>query len=92
MANGNNEPLHFTRNDAERLKAIEILQTSAEKKLTHLCNTIHQFMNNHKDTTKQVVLNTNFRKTTKKVLLWFFTSSIFIGVLVSIARSMGWLV
>ena len=94
MGNGSKEPLHFTRDDAERLKAIEVLQTSIEKKLTALCDNFSSFViihnTLHTKINEQIIVNTNFRKMTKKILIWFFTSSIFLGALVSIAGTIGW--
>ncbi|MFA7286925.1 MAG: hypothetical protein WC052_04680 [Patescibacteria group bacterium] len=95
MSNGSNEPIEFTRGDAERLIVIETKQTATNEKLDDLATGISTFMNDyslhHVALEKAVAANTRFRKTTIRILLWVISTSGGLGLLAAVAEAAGWL-
>lgn len=95
MGNGSNEPIQFTRADAERLKTIEIRHDQSHAKLDTLITKIDRFLSvhvtNHIDLDKRVASNTRFRRNIIKVTLWVFSTSTGLGLLAAGAKAAGWL-
>lgn len=95
MGNGHNEPVKFTRGDAERLRAIEIQHGESHSKIKEIAGKIDTFLTvhdkRHTATDKEVANNTRFRKNAVRVLLWIFTTSSGVGLLAATAKAMGWL-
>jgi len=84
MANGVNEPIEFTRGDAERIARIEIM-------LTNVTNFIGKHIIIHETIKTSIDSNSRFRKISVKIMLWIFTTSAGLGLLAVGAEAIGWL-
>lgn len=84
MKTGKNEPVAFTRDDAERLRAIEVKQDITLKYL-------HKLQYANEDIVKAVRKNTHFRNTTTRILLWFLPTGAGLALLAAGVKAMGWL-
>lgn len=83
MGNGKNEPVEFTRGDAETLVKIH-------DKIEQITEFIADHMIKHDTQDEEVESNTRFRKTTLKIMVWIFTSSAGLGLLAAGAKATGW--
>lgn len=70
MGNGLNEPIQFTRGDAERLRVIEKSHDELHKKHDAFMEVLHD---NLRELQKQIDSNTRFRRVLTKVALWVIT-------------------
>jgi hypothetical protein len=95
MSNGSNEPVEFTRNDAERLKIIEVKQSESHTKLDNIDKKLDAFLlahvTKHSELDKRVEENARFRRVVVRVLLWVFTTGTGLGLLAAGTKAMGWL-
>ena len=95
MANGRNEPVEFTRGDAERLRTIEVKQNTGHDKLDSLSNKLEFFITTHQsqhiDLDKRVSRNSRFIRIVTKVAIWVFTTSSGLGLIAMGAKAFGWL-
>lgn len=95
MANGKNEPIEFTRGDAERLRTIEVTQESLHEKLDIVIDKFDHFVTSHQEQhfelNRRIASNSRFRKTLIKVALWIFTAGGSMSLLTVGARAIGWL-
>jgi len=95
MSGGANEPIEFTRGDAERLKGIEVIQKTTCKKIDILFTKIDAFSiahtGKHVEIDKQIEKNARFRRIVIKALLWVFSTSAGIGILTAGIKATGWL-
>ncbi len=95
MGNGLNEPVEFTRGDAERLQAIEVKQNTAYAKLDTLADKFDYFITTHTqqhvEIERRVDHNSRFRRNTVSVLLWVFSSGVALALLATGVKAMGWL-
>ncbi len=91
MGNGSNEPVQFTRGDAERLGNIEIRHNDLHKKMDLMAMKIDVFLNTHRITHKvletAVGKNSRFRRTFMKITLYVLSPS---GVIMVVAKAFGW--
>ncbi len=87
--------IDFTREDAERLKAIELLHGIAHAQLDDIEIKLDSYLalhqRFHSDLDAIVATNTRFRVITVRVLVWVFTTTTGLGLLASGAKAMGWL-
>ena len=95
MGNGNNEPIQFTRGDAERLKVIETNQNGLNTKVDGITKNLDSYFKihatQHEALNKHVKNNSRFRKTLIRISLWIFSSGGGIGVFIFLAKQFGWL-
>ena len=95
MANGHNEPVKFTRGDAERLRVIEVDQQTSHAKLDKLIEKIDSFIKVHDEKhdklNEQIGTNTRFVCIVKRVCIWALSVSGGLGLLATIAKASGWL-
>lgn len=95
MGNGSNEPVEFTRNDAERLKVIEVKQSESHNKLDSISAKLDAFLlahvTKHVELDKRIEENARFRRIVVRVLVWMFTTSAGLGLLAAGAKAVGWL-
>lgn len=95
MANGKNEPIQFTRGDAERLVKVEDGMKDNGKKLDSVVEKIGEFVDahidKHDDLEKVVEANVRFRRLFTKILLWVISTSGGIGIIFFFVERAGWL-
>lgn len=85
MANGKNEPVQFTRGDAERLQSIATVQQALCKKSDTIIIELQKY-------TQEVKANTRFRKAAVKILLWVVTPGVGLsGLVLLIIQMITWL-
>lgn len=95
LGNGHDEPVQFTRGDAERLRTIEVQHKATHKKLDSLTSAFNKFLvahdTAHDNLNKALEKNTRFRRVTLRILLWTITSGTGLAVLAAGAKTIGWL-
>lgn len=93
MGNGENEPIQFTRGDADRLTRLEDHTKKLSSSIGNFIVKIEKYIDSHEqdneETKDEVDANTRFRKTFKTVALWLVSSSAGILLLKTIAESFG---
>ena len=88
--NGPNEPIEFTRGDAERLARMEQSQESVHTKLERIFSYFKKTDTRY-DTLKETVdSNARFRRVVVRVFVWIFTTSAGLGLIAAGAKAMGW--
>jgi len=84
MANGQNEPIEFTRGDAERLVRVETGQSDLSDKLDMLQKEWREYRAQHGESHQKIARdtsdNTRFRLRTKRIFLWIITPSAGLGL------------
>jgi hypothetical protein len=95
MGNGKNEPVEFTRGDAERLRVIELKQHQVHTKMGSLVLKIEQHLAKHDEVhisvDRRVAKNSQYRRTTTRIFVWVVSTGGGLGLLATGARAMGWL-
>jgi hypothetical protein len=90
MANGQNEPIEFTRGDAERLVTIENGQTELGDSFDAFQQEWRAYRAQHGEShqclSRETNANTRFRLRTKRVFLWIITPGAGLGIAWEIVR------
>jgi hypothetical protein len=96
--NNSNEPLHFTRKDVERLKAIEINTADTAQNLVILGTKLDSFTAAHLQLHEQLTIRLDdvqrFTKITRRVISWtmrLLAGGGLIWIVDNVARAAGWL-
>jgi hypothetical protein len=91
MGNGTNEPIQFTRGDAERIANTEIRHNELHDKVDLMTEILNAFLETHRiehtELNAKVHRNSRFRRGIIKVALWTLTPT---GTLAIVARAFGW--
>lgn len=86
MANGKDEPVIFTRGDAERLVRIETGMSEGNRLSEELKSTMSAFITaheiKHKAMQDEVDANSRFRKMTIRIVLWVLGGTVSTGAVV----------
>lgn len=94
MGNGTNEPVQFTRGDAERLAIVVKSHASLHRKMDELLKEWRDYRDvhatEHETLKEKVEENARFRRTVTRVLLFFFTTSTGLGLIAAGAKALGW--
>ncbi len=94
MSNGHNEPVQFTRGDAERLKAIETTQGLSNTKLDAMDGKLDSFINahiaKHEALEDKVGINSRFRRVIMRIVWTVISTGGITGLLATVAEAFGW--
>ncbi len=92
---GKDEPIEFTRGDAERLRGIEDSQHITCRKIDKIITKVNNIISTQTvecvRMTKQIDKNTRFRRIIIRVLLWIITTSTSLGIIAAGAKAMNWI-
>lgn len=89
------EPIEFTRGDAERLRGIEDSQRSTCHKIDKIIAKVDNIISTQTvecvRMTKQIDKNTRFRHVITRILIWAITTGTSLGIIAAGAKAMNWI-
>ncbi len=87
MGNGENEPIQFTRGDADRITRIDGKQDDLHTKLDDIVDKLSEFAKSYNTLKVTVNRNRRFRRTFVKIALYVLSPS---GLIIVAAKAFGW--
>ena len=87
MGNGKNQPIQFTRGDAERIERIDGRQDELHIKVDDIVDRMDEFTRDYVTLRATVGKNRRFRRTFIKIALYVLSPS---GMFAITAKALGW--
>lgn len=87
MSNGKNEPIQFTRGDAERIERIDGKQDEIHNKVDGIIDRLDEFHEVYVTLRSTVDKNARFRRTFIKITLYVLSPT---GIFAIMAKAFGW--